>query len=144
MVSEIISRVERRRFWPDDLKLRILGEALAPGAKASVIADRNGVCRSLLYTWLRQAREGRLAGISIHAPPPASFVPVRIKAPSPVMAPAAVPSAPGGSTCAPASHRRRATTIEVTLANGRALKFDEGIDPASLACLVAALDSNST
>ena len=79
MVAEIISTVERRRRWPDDEKLRILSEALVPGATAAAVADRNGVCRSLLYTWLRLAREGKLAGISMTRPPVGVFVPVRIE-----------------------------------------------------------------
>jgi hypothetical protein len=33
MVSEVISRVERRRHWPRAEKLRILSEATAPGAE---------------------------------------------------------------------------------------------------------------
>ncbi len=60
MAHEIITSVERRRKWPDEEKLRIMSEALVPDATASAVANRNGVCRSLLYTWLRLAREGRL------------------------------------------------------------------------------------
>lgn len=60
MAHEIITSVERRGKWPDEEKLRIMSEALVPGATASAVANRNGVCRSLLYTWLRLAREGRL------------------------------------------------------------------------------------
>ncbi len=48
MAREIIATVERRRKWPDEVKLRIMGEALEPGAAASAEADRNGVCPSLL------------------------------------------------------------------------------------------------
>jgi len=33
MVAEIISRVERRRQWSPEQKVKILTEALAPGAK---------------------------------------------------------------------------------------------------------------
>ena len=81
MVAEIITTVERRRQWTTEEKLRIMSEALAPGVTIAAIADRNGVCRSLLYTWLRLAREDRLPGISITPPPTASFVPVRIEPP---------------------------------------------------------------
>lgn len=136
MVSEIISTVERRRSWPDEVKLRIMAEALEPGATVAAVADRNGVCRSLLYTWLRQVRENRLPGISMRTEPAASFVPARIEAPTP----------PASSTTAPASlpPRRRTTgLVEITLTNGRSLKVDEGIDPAMLARLVAALDDGA-
>ena len=139
MGAEIISTVERRRHWPDEEKRRILSEALVPGATIAAAADRNGVCRSLVYTWLRLAREGRLPGVSINPPSAASFVPVRIEpcisspppAPSPRISPDARP---------PAASRRRTSVVEITLGNGRSLKVEDGIDPTTLARLVAALD----
>ena len=86
MAAEIISTVERRRHWPDEEKLRILSEALAPGATVAAVADGNGVCRSLVYLWLRLARAGQLPGIALADPPRqptqgTSFVPVRIEPP---------------------------------------------------------------
>src|SRR5262245_14289096 len=65
MVSEVISRVERRRRWPTAEKLRVLSEALAPGATIAGVADRHDVCRSQIYAWLRLARTDRLLGISV-------------------------------------------------------------------------------
>jgi transposase-like protein len=44
-----------------------MSEALEPGAVVAAVADRNGVCRSQLYTWLRLVRDDRLPGISIMA-----------------------------------------------------------------------------
>ena len=137
MAAEIISTVERRRHWPDEEKLRIMSEALAPGATVAAVADRNGVCRSLVYLWLRLARSGRLPGISLSDPPATSFVPVRI---APVAQPA---QAEGPADNAGRSSHGRATAtslVEVTLGNGRTIKVDESIDPAALARLVAALD----
>ena len=149
MVAEIISTVERRRRWPDDEKLRILSEALLPGATVAAVADRNGVCRSLLYMWLRLAREGKLAGISITRPPVGRFVPVRIEPPVAMPSPSnlamtarsAAPDAhPPYSPRAPVRGRRDAAQVEIALTNGRVIKVDECIDPAALAHLVAALD----
>lgn len=147
MTREVIATVERRRHWPDEEKLRIMSEALAPGSVASAVADRNGVCRSLLYTWLRHAREGRLARIAL-APPNGGkatrFAAVEVAvppAPAPVVAGGTVAKTPTAMTaCAPTSGRRRSTSIEVVLANGRIVKADEAIDPAALARLVAMLD----
>ena len=51
MVAEIDSTVERR-YWPDEERLRILPEALAPGTTVAAVADRNGVSRSLVYLWI--------------------------------------------------------------------------------------------
>jgi len=139
MAAEIISTVERRRNWPDEEKRRILSEALAPGATIAAAADRNGVCRSLLYTWLRLAREGRLPGVSINPPSAASFVPVRIEpcmrsAPSEPSSPATPESPPA------AAPRRRTSVVEIALGNGRSLKVEDSIDPTTLARLVVALD----
>ena len=136
MAAEIISTVERRRRWPTEDKLRIMDEALAPGASITAVADRNGVSRSLLYTWLRLARDDRLPGISITAQPVASFVPVRIEAPANAL--------PAGQSASPAPPRRRSSIVEVALCNGRTIKVDESIDPAALARLVTALDGDGS
>jgi transposase-like protein len=119
MAAEIISTVERRRRWPAEEKLRIMSEALERGATVAAVADRNGVCRSQFYTWLRLARDDHLPGISITPQPLKSFVPVRI-GPLATTAPAN-----GAPACAlpdgrPApSSRRRISVVEVVLGNGR-------------------------
>jgi len=138
MAAEIISTVERRRHWPDEEKLRILSEVLVPGVTVAAVADRNGVCRSLVYLWLRLARTGRLRGISLAEPQAAPFVPVRIESHSESARAESPPAAP----CArPAGvSRRRASMVEVVLGNGRTLKVDENIDPATLARLLTVLD----
>jgi transposase len=149
MTREVIATVERRRKWSDEEKVRIMSEALAPGAVASAVADRNGVCRSLLYTWFRLARRGGLPGISLSSPKAASATPfaaVEIASPhAPAIArtPFAQPPAPSPATltaCAPTLGRRRSTWVEVVLANGRIVKVDESIDPVALARLVKVLD----
>jgi transposase len=141
MAAEIISTVERRRRWPAEEKLRIMSEALEPGAVVAAVADRNGVCRSQLYTWLRLARGDRLSGISLTSRPATSFVPVRIGSlATSAPADARPASLPPPDTRTAISTRRRTCVIEVALGNGRTLKVDEGIDPAALARLVDALD----
>src|SRR5262245_33199547 len=142
MASEVISTVERRRHWPTAEKLRIMSEALAPGATVAAVADRNGVCRSQIYTWLRLARTERLTGISV-SPQLAQFVPARIEPPE-------KPSASGCQARSPtpacearsavSSRGRRLTAVEIVLTNGRIVKVDENIDPEALARLVAALE----
>jgi transposase-like protein len=79
VAAEIISTVERRRRWPAEEKLRFMSEALEPGAVVAAVADRNGVCRSQLYTWLRLARDDRLPGISVNRPSRPTFVPVQVQ-----------------------------------------------------------------
>jgi transposase len=144
MSAEIISTVERRRRWLSEEKLRIMSEALEPGAVVAAVADRNGVCRSQLYTWLRLARDDRLPGISMTPQPVKSFVPVRIAPPArPTPADCQPPSPPIVPDTRAGSPRRRTSVVEIVLGNGRSLKVDECIDPSALARLVAALDGGT-
>ena len=69
MSAEVIQLIERRRSWPTELKLKILLEALRPGTTIAATADRHGVARGLVYTWMRAAREGRLPGLSLNDRP---------------------------------------------------------------------------
>ena len=144
MAAEIISTVERRRNWPPEVKLRIIEEALEPGASIAAVADRNGVCRSLLYTWLRLVRGDKMPGISITERPTSSFVPIRIEPPaspppSPPVPEVRADDHPPTPPRLP-SRGRRPALVEIALTNGRVIKVDECIDPAALAQLVAALD----
>lgn len=140
MGSEVIEVVERRRRWSIEDKLKVLLDALEPHASISAVADRHGVSRNLLYTWLRLARAGRMPGLSIGANAAPAFVPVQV-------ASGAI-TGPGPETPEPRSRqivppRRRTSTIEITLANGRVVKVDESIDAEALARIVAALDHPS-
>jgi transposase len=144
MPAEIISTVERRRRWPSEEKLRIMSEALEPGAVVAAVADRNDVCRSQLYTWLRLARNDRLPGISITPQPLKSFVPVRIAPPARPTPADRQPPSPPAPDMRPVSSRRRMSVVEVVLSNGRMLKVDESIDPVAFARLVAVLDGGNT
>jgi transposase len=130
-MGEIISRVERRRRWSSEQKVKILSEALEPGATVSAVADRNGVSRSQVYAWKRLAERGGIRGISLNDPQKQLFAPVHIEAMPPASAPA---------TLATTYEQRRPGAIEVALTNGRIVRVDEGIEPVRLARLVTALD----
>ena len=143
MAADIISTIERRRNWPPEVKLRIIEEALAPGASIAAVADRNGVCRSLLYTWLRLVRDDKMQGISIAPRPTSSFVPIRIEPPANAPVPAARPDDHPPTPPRLPSRGRRPALVEIALTNGRVIKVDECIDPAALAQLVAALDGGA-
>src|ERR1700716_1273201 len=56
MRVEVLGGVERRRRWSQDDKVRIVEETLAPGAKVTEVARRNGIAASVVFTWRRQAR----------------------------------------------------------------------------------------
>ena len=152
MGSEVIEVVERRRRWPVEVRLKILEEVLAPGASVAAVADRHGVSRGLVYQWLSRLREGRMRGLSL-APEPV-FAAVRIGAragePS-AEATAGAPSEPASPPPVPSSspepvrpprRQRIGGTVEIRLGNGRVVRVDEGIDPAALGAIVAALDGD--
>jgi transposase len=129
--GEIISRVERRRKWTPEQKVKILTEVLK-GASVSAVADRSGISRSQLYTWKKLAQRGDMPGISLTEQAKSRFAPVRIEAAPPFPAPA---------VAAPPAHlQRRPGAIEIALTNGRIVRADAGIEPVRLARLVAALD----
>jgi hypothetical protein len=74
-----------------------------------------------------------MPGISVNRPASAKFVPVRIEAGDEAAASSPAPNPRLTS-------RRRISTIEIALGNGRVVKVEESIDPVRLARIVAALD----
>jgi transposase len=133
---EIISTVARRRRWTIEEKVAILDEASQPRASITAVADRHGISRNLIYLWRRQAREGSMPGVTVSNGAPSPFVAVQVadravKAPD---APQRLPALVG---------RRRSGLIEIALSNGRIVKVEESIDPATLSRIVAALDGGA-
>lgn len=102
---EIITGKERRRRWSVEEKLRIVAEAEEPGARTTEVAARNDIVPSLVFTWRRQAREGRLG-----AGQPPSFVPVHLMPTPPENAELPIHRAE--------SNGKQPRGIEVNLANG--------------------------
>ena len=135
MGLEIISGVERRRRWSAADKLRIVAEADEPGAKVAEVARRHEVSRSILWTWRKQARAGRL---TMSDPP--GFLPVLIDAVSAMDAPIAASNAPPAAsvpTDAPPPPDQRMITI--TLANGTRLEISAALSLTALSCIIGAL-----
>jgi transposase len=110
---------ERRRRWSYDEKVRLVEETLQAGETVCGVARRHGVAPSLLFTWRRQARQGRL-GEAVPA-----LVPVEITS---------IPSA--ASTSAPLppslpSRRARPGIIEIEL-DGYRVRVDRDVDSEAL------------
>jgi transposase len=61
MQMKILS-VERRCRWNYEDKVRLVEETLQAGETVCGVARRHGLAASLLFSWRRQAREGRLGG----------------------------------------------------------------------------------
>jgi len=104
---------ERRRRWSYDEKVRLVEETLQAGETVCGVARRHGVAHSLLFTWRRQARQGRLGGDTMPA-----LVPVEI---TPVAAPI--------TSDAP---RAKAGIIEIELGGGCRVRVDRDVDVEAL------------
>lgn len=112
---------ERRRRWSQDEKARLIEETLQPGETVCGVARRHGLAQSLLFTWRRQARQGRLGGEALPA-----RVPVEITS-APAPAPTGAPQPPSS----PPVQRARVGLIEIELGGCR-VRVDRDVDPEAL------------
>jgi len=114
---------ERRRRWSLQDKLRIVEETLQPGVTVSEVARRHGLAPSVVFTWRRLAREGRLGETAGPV-----FMPVEIT-PVPVQAAPVVSSA------------RRTGLIEIVLSRGRRIRVDREVDAEALRRVLQVVES---
>ena len=131
MRVEVLDGLERRRRWSQDDKVRIVEETLAPGAKVTEVARRNGVAASVVFTWRRQARTAERVG--------PCFAPMQIAAP--------VETGEENSKPASEDDRRmrqlpagRNGLIEIDLGNRRRIRVDAQVDPEALARVIEVLE----
>jgi transposase len=113
---------ERRRRWSLQGKLQIVEETMQPGVTVSEVARRHGLAPSVVFTWRRLAREGRLGDTG------PAFVPVEIT-PVPVQAASMVSSS------------RRTGLIEIVLGRGRRIRVDREVDPEALRRVLQVVES---
>jgi transposase len=129
---EIINGVERRRYWRDEEKLRILAELEQPGVRFSEVARRHDVSRGLLWQWRDAQRRGRLA-----AETPA-FLPLQV-------VPELAAAEPPGKSYPPPSagpadlDSEPDERIEIVLPDGTAVRVTATISAATLRRVLAAL-----
>jgi transposase len=130
MRVEVLGGLERRRRWSQDDKVRIVEETLAPGAKVTEVARRNGVAASVVFTWRRQARTvGRVGPC---------FAPVQIAA--------AVTGEDNAKPQSEDDRRMRSLStagnglIEIDLGNRRRIRVDAQVDPEALARVLDVLE----
>ena len=127
---EIVTRGEARREYTPDERARVLTEAVEPGARVLLVAQRYGISPSLVYRWRREAA-GRPARQALPRAP--RFVPLL-----------ADDGGPGQGTVVPPSPPMPdagADRIEVLLRNGRLLRVGAGTDATVVARLAAALEA---
>ncbi len=112
---------ERRRRWTYDEKVRLVEETLQAGETVCGVARRHGLAHGVLFTWRRQAREGRLGGETVPA-----LVPVEIGS-APAPASTCVPQPPSS----PFAGRARSGIIEIELGGCR-VRVDRDVDVEAL------------
>jgi transposase len=113
---------ERRRRWSLQDKLRIVEETMQPGVTVTDVARRHGLAPSVVFTWRRLAREGRLGDAG------PAFMPVAIT-PVPAQAPPAT------------SPAWRTGLIEIVLGRGRRIRVDREVDAEALRRVLQVLES---
>ena len=113
---------ERRRRWSFEDKVRIVDESMQPGVTVTEVARRHCLAPSVVFTWRRLAREGRLGDAG------PAFMPVEI---TPVP----------GQTTTIASPARRTGLIEIVLRHGRRIRVDREVDAEALRRVLQVMES---
>jgi transposase len=131
MRVEVLGGLERRRRWSQDDKARIVEETLAPGAKVTEVARRNGVAASVVFTWRRQARTVERVG--------PYFAPVQIAPAVETGEDNPKPQSEDDRRIRPLSTARNGL-IEIDLDNRRRIRVDAQVDPEALARVLDVLE----
>ena len=118
---EVIVGVERRRFWPDDLKLLILREVGVGGATVTDVARRHDVTRQHIYQWRRQLKDKGLWP----EPEGVSFLSLD------------APELPVASKREPLN----SSSAEIGFANGRTLRCPAGMAEADIMRLIRLVET---
>ena len=118
---EVLTGPERRRKWPDEVKIAIVAEALVKGVVVSEVARRHDIAPSQLFGWMRRFRP---EAVSAPVDPP-TFAPVALDV-APVMHPVA--------TLPP----ERPVAIEISVGIAT-VRIRGAIDTRSLAAVLKAL-----
>ena len=115
---EVQVRAVRRRNWPHEDKLRMVGETLQLGAVVQAVADRYGVGSGQLYTWRKEMLAAAVSG----------FVPVAVTPEVPRVA------VPLGEVAA-----ETPGVIEIALPSGVTVRASGRVDMAVLRGVLAEL-----
>jgi transposase len=119
--------LERRRRWGDEEKLEIVLSVGEGGATVTQVAQRHEVTRQQIYAWRHLLKKKGL----LSALPEALFLPVELDGPMELAMPTAVTQVEAESSA----------QIELQLANGRCLRFDQGVDAGTLTQLIRAVEA---
>lgn len=131
--------VERRRQWTPEEKAALMAEVEVEGGQVSVVAQRHGISKSLLYNW-RSA--WKAAGLAARARvvPPAEFVQLGVVSDAsgqgPMMPMTAGAVSPRGTGLALAE---RVGVIEIDLPEGVRVRVDSGVNEKALRRVLSAV-----
>ena len=134
MDGEIV--VERRRQWTPEEKAALLAEIEATGGQVSIVAQRHGVSKSLLYNW-RSARKAAALAARGAAPGSAGFMQLGVVSASAYESPTRRTMAGGRS--AGLTLAERGGVIEIDLPDGVRVRVDGGVDEMALRRVLSAV-----
>ena len=120
---EVVGRVSGRRNWSDAEKLEILADAFRPGVRVRDVLQRRDLSSGLVYTWRKQARLGKLGGITPALPTFAEVHVTGVEASAPAAQPAPCP----------------AGLIRIDLPGGVRVSVDAAVDAGALARVLSVL-----
>jgi transposase len=131
--------VERRRQWTSEEKAALLGEIEATGGRVSVVAQRHGISKSLLYNWRSAGKAAALAARGA-SPGSAGFIQLGVVADHSYEG-AALRMATGAAypRGAAAALAERAGVIEIDLLEGVRVRVDGAVDEMALRRVLTAL-----
>ena len=130
MDGEIV--VERRRQWTPEEKAALMAEVEVEGGQVSVVAQRHGISKSLLYNW-RSAWKAAALATRTTAVRPAEFVQLGVVADASGES-STVPMA-AGAVCprgAGLALAERVGVIEIDLPDGVRVRVDSSVNEKAL------------
>jgi transposase len=130
--------VERRRQWTAEQKAALLGEIEATGGRVSVVAQRHGISKSLLYNWRSASKAAALVARG-GAPGSAGFIQLGVVAERCYEGRALRMAAGGAYPRGAAAALARAGVIEIDLPEGVRVRVEGGVDEMALRRVLAAL-----
>src|SRR4051794_40996348 len=146
---------ERRRAYDGAFRARLVEASQAPGACVRELAQRHGVCVSLIYRWRRSASPRTRVSHRAHMDAPPSspamtgeaslgFVPLGVfgraadEGPALVTGPAvASPAAPASMPLPSTAMQARPGLIEIDLPDGTRLRMDAFVNERALRRVLA-------
>jgi len=122
---------QKKRFWSDEEKVSICGQACAPGVSVAQVARRYAMNANLIHKWLREpqfAPDLEIVEEQVAETP--CFLPVEI-----------VDRSGANDTASARAPSSVYSAIEIDIAGGHRLKIIGSYDPEALARLIRGLSA---